>query len=115
MKVTTSKEVWENNLKQIPETAQPVLETFSVTGLAEISQIITCTNLTRDKVNRAVERMVSKELLREFERPIPRPDKRGSPPAVYLLTDTGAKALHSLGHPQARASGLTDDQTILRQ
>ncbi len=115
MKVLTSKEVWESVLKQIPETAQPVLETFSVTGLAEISQIITCMNLTRDKVNRAVERMVSKELLREFERPIPRPDKRGSPPAVYLLTEAGAKVLHSLGHPQARASGLTDDQTILHR
>ena len=115
MKVKPYQEVWENILGQIPETAQPVLETFSSTGLAEISQIITYTNLTRDKVNRAVERMESKGLLREFGRPIPRPDKRGSPPAVYLLTDTGARVLHSLGHPQARASGLTEDQTILHR
>lgn len=114
MKVAIQED-WENILKQIPDTAQPVLETFSVTGLAEISQIVAYTNLTRDKVSRALERMVSKDLLREFERPIPRPDKRGSPPAVYLLTEAGAKILHSLDHPQARASGLTDDQTILHR
>jgi hypothetical protein len=107
MKVTL-QEAWENILKQIPETAQLVLETFSATGL-EISQIITHTNLTRDKVNRALERMVSQNLLREFERPIPRPDKCGSPPAIYLLTEADAKVLHSLGQHQARASGLTDD------
>ena len=41
MKVTTSKEDWENILKQIPETAQPVQETFSATGVAEIGQIVT--------------------------------------------------------------------------
>ncbi len=115
MKVTTIKEVWENILKQTPETAQPVLETFSATGLAEISQIITHTNLTRDKVNRVLERMVSQNLLREFERPIPRPDKRGSPPSVYLLTDTGAKVLHSLGQHKASASGLIDDLPILHR
>ena len=115
MKVTPYQEVWENILGQIPDTAQPVLETFSSTGLAEISQIITCTNLTRDKVNRALERMESQGLLREFGRPIPRPDKRGSPPAAYLLTDIGARVLHSLGHPQARASGLTEDLTILHR
>ena len=115
MKVKPYQEAWENILGQIPETAQPVLETFSSTGLAEISQIITFTNLTRDKVNRAVERMESQGLLREFGRPIPRPDKRGSPPAVYLLTDTGARVLHSLGHPQARASGLTEDLVILHR
>ena len=115
MKVKSYQEAWENILGQIADTAQPVLETFSSTGLAEISQIITFTNLTRDKVNRAVERMESQGLLREFGRPIPRPDKRGSPPAVYLLTDTGARVLHSLGHPQARASGLTDDLAILHR
>jgi len=114
MKVTL-QEAWENILGQIPETAQPVLETFSATGLAEISQIITHTNLSRDKVNRALERMVGKDLLREFERPIPRPDKRGSPPAIYLLTDAGAKVLHSLGQHQARACGLSDDLAILHR
>ena len=113
MQVKQIMQVWGSILQAIPDTARPVLETFAFTGLADINNIIQFTNLTRDRVNRAVERMVSANLLQDFKRPIPRPDQRGKPANIYLLTQDGAKVLNSLGYKQPRACGLKDDLPIL--
>ena len=106
-------QVWQAILQAIPDTARPVLETFVPTGLADMNQIMQFTNLTRDRVNRAVERLVSANLLQELKRPIPRPDQRGKPSNIYLLTQEGAKVLQSLGYKYARACGLKDELPIL--
>lgn len=113
MQVTPFTQVWQNILQTIPDTARPVLETFAATGLTDSNQIHQFTNLTRDRINRAVERMVSGNLLIEFKRPIPRPDQRGKPASIYMLTKGGAEILRSIGHKGARSCGLKDDLPIL--
>jgi len=113
MQVISNTQVWQSILQAIPDTARPVLETFVPTGLADMNQIMQFTNLTRDRVNRAVERLVSANLLQELKRPIPRPDQRGKPSNIYLLTQEGAKVLHSLGYKHAHVCGLKDDLPIL--
>jgi len=113
MHVKQVMQVWQSILQAIPDTARPVLETFAFTGLADLNNIIQFTNLTRDRVNRAVERMISAGLLQDFKRPIPRPDQRGKPANIYLLTQDGANVLGSLGYKQVRACGLKDDLPIL--
>jgi hypothetical protein len=115
MQVKPIMQVWETILQTIPDTARPVLETFTVTGMADVNQIQEYNNLTRDRVARAVERMASGELLQEFSRPLPRPDQRGKPAAVFLLTEKGASVLRKLGHGHARPCGLQDDSALLHR
>jgi hypothetical protein len=59
MQVTSFMQVWQTILQAIPDTARPVLETFVPTGMADLTNIMQFTNLTRDRVNRAVERLAS--------------------------------------------------------
>lgn len=108
-------DLWKSIEDTLPETARPVLECFAATGLADLSQTVTHTNLTRDKVNRVLERFGSKELIKTYPRNVKRPDKAGKPAAIYQLTDEGANVLKALGHPRAHASGLNDDTTVLHR
>lgn len=112
MKVT---DLWKVIEESLPETARPVLECFAATGLADLSQIMKHTSLTRDKVNRVLERLTSKDLLKTYPRNLSRPDKGGKPSAIYQLTEEGATILKTLGHPRAHASGLNDDTTVLHR
>ena len=113
MQVTSYVQSWDTIVQDLPDTAQPVLETFLATGLADIQHVKDFTNLTRDRVIRALERLVSGGLLRRPEFAIRRPDKRGQPGAVYLLIEDGAQTLQLLGHEQARACNLKGDLPIL--
>jgi len=115
MKVEPFMQVWQSILEAIPDTARPVLETFAATGLADINQIQSFTNLTRDRVNRAAERMLSGGLLTQLNRPLPRPDQRGKPASVFLLTKGGAEVLTQIGVKGAHPCGLKDDLTILHR
>jgi hypothetical protein len=112
MKVT---DLWKVIEESLPETARPVLECFAATGLADLSQIMKHTSLTRDKVNRVLERLTSKDLLKTYPRNLSRPDKGGKPSAIYQLSEEGANVLKTLGHPRAHASGLNDDTTTLHR
>jgi len=112
MKVT---DLWKVIEESLPETARPVLECFAATGLADLSQIMNHTSLTRDKVNRVLERLTSKELLKTYPHNVKRPDKAGKPAAIYQLTEEGANILKTLGHPRAHASRLNDDTAALHR
>lgn len=109
------QELWQLIEDSLPETARPVLECFVATALADLSQIMKHTNLTRDKVTRVLERLTSKELLKTYARPLKRPDRLGKPSVIYQLTQEGANILKSLGHPRADASGLNDDTATLHR
>jgi len=113
MQVTSFVQVWDAIQADLPQTAQSALETFLATGLADIHHVIGFANLTRDRASRALERMLSGGLLRRPEFVVKRPDQRGQPSSVYLLTEEGAQVLQMLGHPKARASNLNGDLPIL--
>ena len=112
MQVTSFVQVWDAILADLP-AAQPALETFIGTGLADIHHVKGFANLTRDRASRVLERMTSVELLRRSEYVIKRPDQRGQPSAVYLLAENGAQVLQMLGHSKARACHLKGDHQIL--
>jgi len=108
MQVTSFVQVWDTILADLP-AAQPALETFLGTGLADIHHVMGFANLTRDRASRVLERMTSVELLRRSEYVIKRPDQRGQPSAGYLLTEDGAQVLQMLGHSKARACPVNDN------
>ena len=112
MQVTLFVQVWDAIVADLP-AAQPALETFLGTGLADIHHVMGFANLTRDRASRVLERMVSAELLCRPEFVIKRPDQRGQPSSVYLLTENGAQVLQMLGHSKARACHLKGDLPIL--
>lgn len=112
MQVTSFVPVWDEILADLP-AAQPALETFLATGLADIQHVTGFASLSRDRAIRVVERLVSGGFLRRPEFAIKRPDKRGQPAAVYLLTEDGARTLQLLGHEKARACNLKSDLPIL--
>jgi hypothetical protein len=89
MQVTTFVQVWDELRADLP-AAQPALETFLATGLADVQHV--------DRAIRAVERLGSGGFLRRLEFVVKRSDKRGQPAAVYLLTEDGARILLLLGH-----------------
>jgi hypothetical protein len=115
MQVSSNTQTWQSILQAIPDTARPVLETFAATGLADANQVQQFTNLTRDRVARALERLLSGQLLDGWKRPLPRPDQRGKPASVYLLTKEGAEVLRSIGVKEARPCGLKDDLALLHR
>ena len=115
MQVSSNTQTWQSILQAIPDTARPVLETFVPTGLADANQVQQFTNLTRDRVARALERLLSGQLLVPWKRPLPRPDQRGKPANTYLLTREGAEVLTAIGFKGARACGLQDDLTLLHR
>ena len=115
MQVSSNTQTWQSILQAIPDTARPVLETFVPTGLADANQVQQFTNLTRDRVARALERLLSGQLLVPWKRPLPRPDQRGKPANTYLLTREGAEVLNAIGFKGARACGLQDDLTLLHR
>lgn len=90
-------DIWKVIEDTLPETARPVLECFAATGQADLNQIMTHTNLTRDKVNRVLERLESKGVIKTYPRNVKRPDKVGKPAAIYQLTEEGANILKTLG------------------
>ncbi len=112
MQVTSFIQVWDAILADLP-AAQLALETFLSTGQADIHHVTGFANLTRDRANRVLERMVSGGLLRRSEFIVKRPDQRGQPSGVYILTEEGAQVLQMLGHSKARASHLKGDLPIL--
>jgi hypothetical protein len=105
-------QVWQTVLHAAPEIAQPILEAFLPTGLADIVQVAQATNLTRDRANRALEHMVSAKLIAQYPA-LQRPDQRGKPSAFYLLTTDGAEVLQGLGHHKATACNLNGETQML--
>lgn len=112
MKVT---DLWKSIEDTLPETARPVLECFAATGLTDLNQIMIHTDLTRDKVNRVLERLESKGVIKTYPRNVKRPDKAGKPAAIYQLSADGASILKSLGHVHAHESHLNDDTATLHR
>jgi hypothetical protein len=112
MQVTSFVQVWDELRADLP-AAQPALETFLATGLADVQHVTGFASLSRDRAIRLVERLGSGGFLRRLEFVVKRPDKRGQPAAVYLLTEDGARILQLLGHAKARACNLKGDLPIL--
>jgi hypothetical protein len=111
MQVTSFVQVWDELHADLP-AAQPTLETFLATGLADVQHVTGFASLSRDRAIRAVERLVSGGLLRHLEFAVRRPDKRGQLAAVYLLTEDGARILQLIGHAKARACNLAVPQSL---
>lgn len=105
------------------DTAMPdrrwlsILETFTVTGVADASQLQLATALNRDKLSRALERLCNtfldeRPLINKLERTIARPGQVKRPPNIYVLAEGGAKLLREQGH-SVRACELKEDTPIL--
>jgi hypothetical protein len=94
-----------------------ILETFTVTGVADASQLQLSTALNRDKLSRALERLCNiflndAPLVNKLERTIVRPGQVKRPPNIYILAEGGAKLLREQGH-KVRACELKEDIPIL--
>ncbi len=90
-----------------------VLELLAIVGCADALQLQKASNLSRDQFNLAVQRMseAATGLPPIFFHPrdrIPRPGKRGAPPKVYCMGDTGAALLRARGYPHAHPCRLDE-------
>jgi hypothetical protein len=93
-----------------------VLDLFIPTGVAEASQLQEATDLTRHKLNRALEIMattflVDMPMLKRLDHTIKQPGKANRPPAIYLLAEAGTKLLRENGHA-VRPCELKEDIPI---
>lgn len=93
-----------------------ILKLCSYTGVATVRQLMTATNLSRDKIRSRLqffeELVGSEEILARVPFDVPRPGVRGRPSAVYQLGQIGAALLRANGHPKARPSALKDVSTV---
>ena len=115
MKNTLFMETWQEVLNAFPDTARIVLETFSATGLADTNHILLHTGLPNHRIRRTLERILSGGLLTQLDRALPRPDQRGKPVQVFLLSEDGASVLKKLGYPEAHPCGLQEDTSLLHR
>ena len=91
----------------------PILELLSVVGCADGLQLRQVTGLSRDELALALKKMpeAAPGLPPLFFHPrdkVVRPGKRGAPPTVYCLGETGAALLRIHGQPDAHPCRLDE-------
>jgi hypothetical protein len=93
-----------------------LLELFLPTGVADVSQLQSGTDLSRHKIRRALEIMettylVDMPVLKRLDHSILQPGRVKRPPTIYLLAPGGATLLRANGH-EARPCELKEDIPI---
>jgi hypothetical protein len=93
-----------------------LLELFLPTGVADASQLQSGTDLSRQKIRRALEIMettylVDMPVLKRLDHSIRQPGQAKRPPTIYLLAPGGAALLRANGH-EARPCELKEDVPI---
>lgn len=90
-----------------------ILELLTTVGCADGLQLQQATGLSRDELALALKKMPEAipglpPLFFQPREKIMRPGKRGAPPAVYCLGETGAALLRVHGHPDAHPCRLDE-------
>ena len=93
-----------------------LLELFLPTGVADVSQLQSGTDLSWHKIRRALEIMettylVDMPVLKRLDHSIRQPGRVKRPPTIYLLAPGGAALLRANGH-EARPCELKEDIPI---
>ena len=94
-----------------------ILELLAVVGCADALQLQAATDLSRDKLALAMQRMseATPGLPPLFFHPrdkVSQPGKRGAPAKIYCLGETGAAVLRAAGQTEAHPCGLDEDVDI---
>ena len=92
-----------------------VLDTLSVTGVADSQQLQRTTGLSRDKFIRLIEQLqviVPESMFPQLTAQFRAPAHRGHPPKIFRLGGVGAAILRLTGHPDARPCELKADTPI---
>ena len=89
-----------------PEEIQSILETLAIVGVADNRQLLSTSGLSRDKLRRSMDKLVSLDFVHAYRQPIRRQVGRGRSPKVFRLEKPGAVLLDT------RPSGLTKERQI---
>jgi hypothetical protein len=95
-----------------------VLEVLAPVGVADNLQFQRATGWTRAKVELRLKKMEEAApglppIIERLDHSLPRPGRRGHPPKVYRLRESGAALLRANGHPDAWPCGRKDDTDIM--
>lgn len=96
---------------------QELLETFAITGVADMEHLREVSAYERMKLRRLLEKLENLSgqhppILTRARQKIQRMGRKGGVPMVFLLGESGAALLRQLGHANAHASGLADETAI---